>query len=556
MENISVSSSAVLLVGFFLLRYVVEYVQQRWNSDAPVVENSWLDTLTWRGKSGKQLLEEAGRERGRWVVGEERRGEERRGEEKEGRGALREREKKYRADECYSKKGKAFRTMGPCGPQWTLPTVAFDQVSKMGASVLDPSEANEEMLALMPFIRPESEDVTHFVPKMTRSLNTVIPLLISETRQAFQQNFAPASTSPKDIDADGYTHVCLHPPIQTSLSMIVSRVICGEKYARDPTWIKTVAEFARGVFFHGIVLRKFPRRYWGWIAPWLSTMGRVKKIDRMLTADVTARVRGGAGEKSEDDGTILPALITEVQARGFYKDKSEAEMVQGVNFQVMRLLFAMVDTTAMTFNHVLYDILGHDKNVYAKRLREEIRETRKRHGGVWTREALGELRLLDSFLKESQRMHPLAYTLGSRKVVRGEGVRVRVGKGEEQEKEIHIKKGERIEMCVWAVHMDPENWDEPKVFKGFRHAESAVPSAMPSEKFMSFGFGRHACPGRYVALTMEKLMVVEFLMNYDWKEMERLKDWSFGWNNIPDMKSKVAIRRLREDEVKELWGEE
>jgi hypothetical protein len=51
-------------------------------------------------------------------------------------------------------------------------------------------------------------------------------------------------------------------------------------------------------------------------------------------------------------------------------------------------------------------------------------------------------------------------------------------------------------------------------------------------------------------------MMIEFLMNYDWKEMERLKDWSFGWNNIPDMKSKVAIRRLSEDEVKELWGEE
>jgi hypothetical protein len=55
---------------------------------------------------------------------------------------------------------------------------------------------------------------------------------------------------------------------------------------------------------------------------------------------------------------------------------------------------------------------------------------------------------------------------------------------------------------------------------------------------------------------MEKLMAIEFLMSYDWKEMERLKDWSFGWNNIPDMKSKVAIRRLSEDEVKELWGEE
>lgn len=48
-------------------------------------------------------------------------------------------------------------------------------------------------------------------------------------------------------------------------------------------------------------------------------------------------------------------------------------------------------------------------------------------------------------------------------------------------------------------------------------------------------------------------MLVEFLMNYDWKEMDRLKDWSFGWNNIPDMASKVHIRRLSKEEAEKLW---
>ncbi|KAM3083722.1 hypothetical protein ACMFMG_002168 [Clarireedia jacksonii] len=447
--------------------------------------------------------------------------------------------------------------MGPCGPQWIIPTAAFDQVSKMGSAILDPSEANEEMLALRPFLRPESEDILYFVQKMTRSLGDLIPLLVSETSVSFRQNFPPASTSPKDIDADGFTHLCLQPSIQTSLAMIVSRALCGEKYARDKLWVQNIAEFARGVFFHGLILRKLPMWCWNWVAPYMSTMSRVKKIDQMLIADVTALARG-TNEKDMEEGIVLPAIVSEVRTRGFYKNKSEAEFIKGVNYRVMRLLFAMVDTTALTFNHVLYDIIGHEKSVYAARLREEIRETRKKFGGAWTREALGELRLLDSFLKESQRMHPLGYTLGSRKVVRKEGMRIRLGaiEGGEEEKEIFIQQGERVEGSAWAVHMDPENWDEPKVFKGFRHAEDAVPSSMPSEKFLSFGFGRHACPGRYIALMIEKLMVIEFLMNYDWKAMERLEDWSFGWNNIPDMKSKVAIRRLSEKEVKALWGVE
>ncbi|KAM3083221.1 hypothetical protein ACMFMG_003880 [Clarireedia jacksonii] len=255
--------------------------------------------------------------------------------------------------------------------------------------------------------------------------------------------------------------------------MIVSRIICGEKYARDKEWIKTVAEFARGVFFHGLIFRKL----------------------LMWCRDVTSLVRTsmtsekGQHEQEQEEGIILPALVTEVETREFYKDKTELELIQGINYRMMHLLFAMVDTTVLTFNHVIYDIIGHKKDIYTKKLREEIREMGKKYRGIWMREVLGELRLLDSFLKESQRMHPLGYTLGNRKVVRKEGVSFRIGaaRGEkgavdegEEEKEIFIKRGER---------MDPDNWDKLKVFKGFRYADNAVPITMPSEKFISFGFG-------------------------------------------------------------------
>ena len=38
-------------------------------------------------------------------------------------------------------------------------------------------------------------------------------------------------------------------------------------------------------------------------------------------------------------------------------------------------------------------------------------------------------------------------------------------------------------------------------------------------------------------------MAIEFLLNYEWKEIERLKDWTFGISNVPDMSTKVLIRR-------------
>lgn len=55
--------------------------------------------------------------------------------------------------------------------------------------------------------------------------------------------------------------------------------------------------------------------------------------------------------------------------------------------------------------------------------------------------------------------------------------------------------------------------------------------------------GKHACPGRHLALVVVKLIVIEFLETYEYKLIERPKDWSFGFAVIPNMRAPVYIRR-------------
>lgn len=50
-------------------------------------------------------------------------------------------------------------------------------------------------------------------------------------------------------------------------------------------------------------------------------------------------------------------------------------------------------------------------------------------------------------------------------------------------------------------------------------------------------------PGRAFALVVIKLMMIRFLMKYDFKETERPKDWSWGNGLLPDMKMKVLVKR-------------
>ncbi|KAJ8069173.1 hypothetical protein OCU04_002845 [Sclerotinia nivalis] len=514
MEFLSLYSSLVIVfITWALSSQLKSYLRlQRYGSDAPLVGNSWWETLTWRGLSGKQLL--------------------------------------VNAYQKYSKNGKAFRMNGALGPQWALPTSVFAQAGKMGTADLDSYEANEDFLLMRPFISAESEDLIAFITKLTRCIPEIIPLLLSETTTAFRQNFAPGDS--KEKDQEGWTRTCLYAHVNVSLARIVSRILCGEKYSGDGAWVDNVATFARGIFFSGMLLRRLPRWSHRFMAPWMGTSRQVAVIERGVTGDVLALVRGDVKGEDYERGVVLPMLVEDVRGKKKFEGKGDREVVWGVNNRICRFFFATVDTTTLTFTHVLYDVIGHRKELYVEPMRKEIRDVWKKFGGVWNRESLGELKSLDAFMRESQRLHPLGYTLGSRKVARREGLDF-VSKGEDGEKIIHIPFGERIEGLAWAIHQDDIHYDNPEVFNGFRTRDESIAGSNPSERFMSFGYGRHACPGRYVALTIEKIMLIEFLMNYDWKEIDRLKDWSFGWNNIPDMASKVHIRRLSEEEVKKLW---
>ncbi|QSZ37231.1 hypothetical protein DSL72_009325 [Monilinia vaccinii-corymbosi] len=441
--------------------------------------------------------------------------------------------------------------IGPLGTLWALPTSVFSQVGRMGTGDLDPYEANEDFLLLRPFISHESEDMVPFiVSKITRSIPDLIPLLLSETSIALAQHLAPDVGREKG--GGGWTHTCLYAHVNVSLARIVSRILCGEKYSSDRVWVENVATFARGVFFSGMLLRRLPRWSHGWVAPWMPTAKQVGLMRKMVSEDVRGLARGDARAADYERGVLLPMLVEDVRGKKRFEGMGEAAVRWGVENRMCRFFFATVETTTLTFTHVLYDVIGHRRELFVEPMRREIRDTYKKFAGVWNRESLGELKSLDAFMRESQRLHPLGYTLGSRKVAKKEGLDF-ISKGVDGEEVIHIPYGERIEGLAWAIHQDREHYEDPEEFRGFRTRDESIAGSNPSERFMGFGYGRHSCPGRFMAIAIEKIMLIEFLMNYDWKEVDRFKDWSFGWNNIPDMASKVYIRRLSEEEVKKLW---
>lgn len=156
------------------------------------------------------------------------------------------------------------------------------------------------------------------------------------------------------------------------------------------------------------------------------------------------------------------------------------------------------------------------------------------------RSASGRADPESSFIKESQRLHSVGFSLGARKVVKQGGIQFSNGD--------FVPEGHTVSHPLYAVHRDPNNYLNPFSFDGFRFARGqddqpkAISGPQISDQFLTFGHGRYACPGRAFALVVLKLMMIRLLTKYDFKEIERPKDWYWGNGLLPDMKAKVLMK--------------
>lgn len=98
---------------------------------------------------------------------------------------------------------------------------------------------------------------------------------------------------------------------------------------------------------------------------------------------------------------------------------------------------------------------------------------------------------------------------------------------------LRIPKGARIVLPTGAINMDREFFEDPQTFDGFRYyrirtankeARNTSQMVTVGKKDLTWGYGKHACPGRYIAEVAMKLLVIEFLMRYEIRLPENVKE--------------------------------
>lgn len=107
--------------------------------------------------------------------------------------------------------------------------------------------------------------------------------------------------------------------------------------------------------------------------------------------------------------------------------------------------------------------------------------------------------------------------------------------------------------------MDAAIYSSPDMFDGFRfsklheqqYGDDSSMNGMPFQlvtttaDYLVWGYGRHACPGRFFAAVVVKMMLAYVVLHYDvrFQDGTRPKDVIVGTNYLPDPDAKILFRK-------------
>jgi cytochrome P450 len=168
--------------------------------------------------------------------------------------------------------------------------------------------------------------------------------------------------------------------------------------------------------------------------------------------------------------------------------------------------------TSIAITNVIFNVLASDaeyKTIAV--LREEIKSV-VGEKGEWTKAAVAKMVKCDSVCKETLRIHSFGNRSPMRKVM-VDNLKTEDG--------ILLPKGAMISLLLTS-QVDEEFFPDPLKFKPFRYSDmrengegAGVSFVALGEKFLPFGYGRHACPGRFL-LDFELKMILSYMLtNYD-----------------------------------------
>ncbi|KAM5543922.1 hypothetical protein V8D89_002539 [Ganoderma adspersum] len=363
--------------------------------------------------------------------------------------------------------------------------------------------------------------------KLTRMLPTVLPDLTDELAVSVRE-YIPTT-------GDEWTAVNVMTTMQKIVARASNRVFVGLPLCRNEEFLALPLRFTLDVMKDTVVMSITPpflKRVVGrMVSNARRTMTHAMKHIKPLIDERRAHMKAMGEDWSDKPNDVLQWIIDEAVRR----DHSDVSIVE----RIFLVNFAAIHTSSTNITHVLYDLAATPECIQP--LREEIEAIVATDG--WTKGAIAKMWKLDSLFRESSRYHGISLIGLTRKTVKD----ITLNDG------TFIPKGTVLVTAARPMHHDDAKYANAEVFDAFRFEKMRKGEGEglkhqfvnTSNDFISFGHGKHACPGRFFAANELKALLAYIVLNYDLKlggDGTRPPNLYYGTNVVPCVSGQVLFR--------------
>ncbi|KAL4883594.1 cytochrome P450 [Aspergillus karnatakaensis] len=282
----------------------------------------------------------------------------------------------------------------------------------------------------------------------------------------------------------------------------------GDEAARSE-WLDIASVYIKSAEHYVGALKRWPSSLRSLVYPFVHGRRQMRtqfNQGRQIVSEALRKKRTTAGAAT----TCNPPSLLDLFSSGKFADSVHNDEEHAVT--QMNLCVAAIQAQSATVMQCVVDLSAYPE--YVPELREEIEAALRSTNGEWNKDSLGQLLKLDSFLKETQRLNSPDLISLQRKT--RDPLKLSNG--------LHLPKGITLLLPTGAINMDPAYFDSPEQFDGFRYYKQRLRSeddatrhqlVTVGKKDLAWGYGRHACPGRFMADVVMKMIMVEFVMRYD-----------------------------------------
>ncbi|XP_003635481.1 cytochrome P450 81Q32 [Vitis vinifera] len=303
---------------------------------------------------------------------------------------------------------------------------------------------------------------------------------------------------------EGFAKVELRPMLTELTFNIITRMVAGKRYYGEGV------EFEEAKRFREIISEAFklseassnPTDFLP-ILRWIGFGDHEKKLKKtmreteVILQGLIDEHRGGNDRGSVDNNSMIDHLLSlQTTEPEYYTD----DIIKGL---VLILILAGTDTSAATMEWAMTLLLNHPDVLKKAKAELDIHVGKDR---LIEESDLPELRYLQRIISETLRLFPVAPLL----VPHMSSDDCQIGG-------FDIPGGTFLLINAWAIHRDPQVWEDPTSFipERFQNGERE------NYKLLPFGIGRRACPGAGLAHRVVGLALGSLIQCYDWKRISK-----------------------------------